>query len=253
MPKRDDAPQFDSRGLVLGWCLWLIGAWLLLLLSIGWSPLAYRWMIFASMIGLMGMWPAARLSQDHRGPGARTVIFVDWLCMMLVFQAVLWPMQIVAKWSVEQTLVVNTAVGAWALLTGLIIAWGRSFGSGKIRTYAMLGCVGLLIAEPLLLGVAAFAQGHNWSQLPNLRLSPVQTIWELTSAPALYTRRPWADYTVAIGAAALVGWCVLAVSVPRRSAAPEHAVPDATPTPPASTTKARAASFPIAERPEHLG
>ncbi|MEM7576624.1 MAG: hypothetical protein AAF328_04030 [Planctomycetota bacterium] len=220
-----DQPVFDSRALLLGWCLWLIGVWGLLLVTIGWSPLAYRWMTFAAIIGLMGLWPAARLSQDHRGPGARTIVFVDWVCMLLVFQAVLWPMRIVATWSLEQTLMVNAAVASWSLLTGLLIAWGRSFGTAPMRTVAMLACVGLLVAEPLLLLLNAVLTGAPWSALPNLRVSPLQAVWELTAAPALYLPRPWTDYTLGIAAAALVGWCVLAITVPRKTAAAEHVVP----------------------------
>ena len=224
MPKPPAQPAFDSRALVLGWCLWLIGMWGLLLVTIGWSPLAYRWMIFAALVGLMGLWPAVRLSQDHRGPGARTVVFVDWVCLLLVFQAVLWPMQIVAKWSWEQTLLVDAAVASWSLLTGLIIAWGRSFGSGAMRTVAMVGCVGLVVVEPLCLLLNAQLNGTSWSDLPNLRLSPLQAIWELTVAPAMFLSRPWADYTLGVGAAALVGWCVLTLTVPRRSDRKEHVV-----------------------------
>ncbi len=223
-PDHPAQPPFDSRALVLAWCLWLIGVWALLLVTIGWSPLAYRWMIFAAFIGLMGLWPAARLSQDHRGPGARTIILVDWLCMLLVFQAVLWPMRIVARWSLEQTLMVNAAVASWALLTGLLIAWGRSFGTGTFRTIAMLGCVGLIVLEPLALLVNAAVNGTPWNDLPNLRISPLQAAWELTAAPALYLPRPWADYTLGIAAAALVGWCVLAATVPRKSAEPTHVI-----------------------------
>ncbi|MEM1098354.1 MAG: hypothetical protein AAGH92_06145 [Planctomycetota bacterium] len=224
MAKANPQPVFDSRALVLAWCLWLIGVWSLLLVTIGWSPLAYRWMTFAAIIGLMGLWPAARLSQDHRGPGARTIVFVDWVCMLLVFQAVLWPMQFVAKWSLEQTLTINAAVASWSLLTGLLIAWGRSFGTAGMRTVAMLACVGVLVLEPLALLLNAVASGASWSTLPNLRVSPVQAIWELTASPALYLPRPWTDYTVGVAAAALIGWCVLAITVPRKTAEAKHVI-----------------------------
>ncbi|MEM1445805.1 MAG: hypothetical protein AAGF84_07115 [Planctomycetota bacterium] len=248
MTKQTNPPPFDSRALVLAWCLWLIGVWSLLLVTIGWSPLAYRWMVFAAIIGLMGLWPAARLSQDHRGPGARTIVFVDWFCMLMVFQAVLWPMRIVARWSLEQTLMVNAAVASWSLLTGLLIAWGRSFGTAGMRTVAMLACVGVLVLEPLALLLNAAMTGMPWAALPNLRVSPLQAVWELTAAPALYLPRPWADYTLGIAAAALVGWCVLAIAVPRKSAAAEHVVQ---PKPKPTVTDRGAASpadFPVTER-----
>lgn len=222
--------------MVLAWCLWLIGVWTLLLVTIGWSPLAYRWMVFAAVIGLMGLWPAARLSQDHRGPGARTIVFVDWVCMLVVFQAVLWPMRIIARWSLEQTLMVNAAVASWSLLTGLLIAWGRSFGTAGMRTVAMLACVAVLVLEPLALLLNAAAIGTAWSDLPNLRVSPLQAVWELTAAPALYLPRPWVDYTLGVAAAALVGWCVLAVAVPRKSPDAKHVV-EPPPPKPAETTR----------------
>jgi hypothetical protein len=242
VPGEPDDLKLDSRSLILAWCLWLMGVWALLFLTIGWSPLAYRWMVFAAIIGLMGLWPAARLAQDHRGPGSRLIVLVDWICLLLVFQAVLWPMRIVARWSWEQTLLVDAAVASWSLLTGLLIAWGRTFATAGMRTVAMLACVGLLLLEPAALLLNAVANNVAWNELPNLRVSPLQAIWELTAAPALFQPRPWADYIVGVAAAALVGWCVLALTVRR----PEPK--DATKPTPSGRAAEPPASFPVSER-----
>ncbi len=224
--------RFDTRELVLAWCLWLIGVWAVLLFMVGFHGPAHRWMTLAALMGLMGLWPAARLSQDTTDgsgqlqPGSRSVIVADWFCLNLVYQAVLWPMRIVADWSVAQTLWLDVAVAGWSLLTGLLIAWGRSFGTAGMRTLAMLACVAVVVLEPVVLAAAVLLRGpvelddgtpvSGWALLPNLRLSPVQTVWELTGPPAFFVGPPWTGYALAVAVSAAVGWVVLAVLMPRR-------------------------------------
>ncbi len=231
---RPTAWRFDTRELVLAWCLWLIGVWALLLLRLGFEGPALRWMAMAAVIGLMGLWPAARLSQDQGDAGklhgakfSGGVVLLDWLCLNLVFQAVLWPMRMASGWSWAQALWLDAAVAAWSLLTGVLIAWGRCFGTAGMRTLAMIGCMALVVLEPLVVGLAAILRGpvtdaegtvvgSGWDDLPNLRLSPVQAVWELTAEPAVFAAWPWSDYIVGVAVAAAVGWVVLAVLMPRR-------------------------------------
>ncbi len=219
-PPRHAYHGFDTRELVLAWCLWLIGVWGVLLWTIGWTGPAFRWMAFAVMVGFMGLWPAARLSQEMRrgasARGARRVILLDWFCMNLVFQAVLWPMSLAARWEVTQTLWVMAAVAAWSLLTGLLIAWGRSFDTGGKRLTAMLMCVGLVLIEPVAYYAVAIVMKRGWLMIPPMRLSPVQTWWALTGPPSTFIARPWSDYVIGVGVAAVVGWAVLAVLMPRQ-------------------------------------
>lgn len=52
----------SSRELMLGWCFWLLASWSLLGMGIDGTPI--RWMIFASAMGMMLVWPVYRLSQS---------------------------------------------------------------------------------------------------------------------------------------------------------------------------------------------
>ena len=61
----------SSRELLLGWCLWLLCSWSLLGMGIDGTPI--RWMIFASAMGMMIIWPAYRLSQS----GMRSFTFSE--------------------------------------------------------------------------------------------------------------------------------------------------------------------------------
>jgi hypothetical protein len=222
--------------LVLGWCLWLIGTWVVLAMTlgwarqtggIGWNP-SFRWMVFSAMVGLMGVWPAIRLSQSpafpaplptddqeahFRGRGWRfpalLPVLWDWVALNVVFQAVLWPMKVLSQWSVVQSLWLVGALLAWSLLTGLVIAWGRCYPGAWMRTAAMVACVGIVLAEPVLLAVGSMVRGDVADV--QMRLSPVQTLWALAGRPAMYSPAPWAFHVVAVGAAALLGWAVLGV------------------------------------------
>lgn len=51
-----------SRELLLGWCFWLLGSWVLLGMGAHATPV--RWMIFAALGGMLLVWPAFRLSQN---------------------------------------------------------------------------------------------------------------------------------------------------------------------------------------------
>ncbi len=225
---------FGTRELVLCWCLWLIGTWLVLASTLGWARLtgglgwspSYRWMVFSAMIGLMCLWPAVRLSQglaDVAGNDAKATrdfpalgpVWRDWLALNAVFHAVLWPMKVLSQWSVEQTLWIAVAMLAWSLLAGLIIAWGRCGQSGSMRTLAMLGCVGIVVAEPALMALTTTLRGDGFVAGP-MRLSPVETLWQLSVRPAIYMPDPWAYHALAVALAALLGWAVLAILRPLR-------------------------------------
>lgn len=221
------------RGLILGWCLWLLGSWIVLWTVGGWTIPALRAMVFASTLGLLGLWPAVRLSQmtrrypatDQRGlPASGGEVtrrewaracrgtLLDWFCLNLVFQAVLWPLQIAARWPVMQTVWLALAVAGWSLLTGLVIAWGRGTDRGAWRAGAMVGCVALVVVEPALwcLGWMAGALG-----MPMMRLSPLQALWTL-SAPGVIDERQAAAIVIgqapqvlAVLVASATGWMVL--------------------------------------------
>jgi len=187
------------RGLALGWSLWLLGAWAVTLAIDSTVP-AVRWMVYAALMGLMLIWPMLRLSQ--RGTAALAGTLLDWVCLMLVFQAVIWPLRLSGDWTMPQTWWLNATMGAWSLLTGLVIAWGRRVDRGSIRTLAMVACVGLLLGEPALRASTGIVSGDLW-------LSPLGLVWQLTESPTHYVAQRWAMPVGSAGAAALVGWGLL--------------------------------------------
>lgn len=208
------------RVLILGWCLWLMGSWITLYLTGGWTIAAFRVMVFSGLIGLMGVWPAVRLSQataQHLGePGVDRVparlwaracgsVLLDWFCLNLVFQAVIWPLLLAAHWTAAQGLWLDAAVAGWSLLTGLIIAWGRGVDRALWRSLAMVVCVGIVAVEPVLLGLGALSSEAT-AGVQRMRISPIQAVWSLSGQGPV---EPWAVQVVGIWLAAVTGWVVL--------------------------------------------
>ena len=216
--------------MVLGWCLWLIGSWGLVLAHQGLAPAVaagpvHRRMSLMALVGMTAVWPAVRLSQEARdawgrptgGGLPRREVLLDWFALNAVFQAVLWPMAFVSRWSARQALLLGATLAAWSLLAGLITAWGRSTASGGARAAAMAGCLAVLLLEPLALFGVAAATGAGWGGLPDLRLSPLQAVWAFSGPPARFA---WADpafayRTAGVAAAAALGWLVFLLLGPR--------------------------------------
>ena len=236
----------NTRALVLGGTLWMLGSWIWLWLQSGFNGELCRAMAFAATVGLCGAWPALRLSQagpDPVGPGggmtgvpprtwARScgVILTDWLALTLLLQTVWWPLQTVADWSLSQTLWLSLTLASTSLLIGLLIAWARGSRRGAARSGAMLACVGVVLLEPALMLIS----GRQMS----MRISPLQSVWTLTrpgaaalgrtggdpaaglaldaaaaASPAhLYAQAAHAQavlQTLGVGLAAVAGWGVL--------------------------------------------
>ncbi|MFG0249680.1 MAG: hypothetical protein ACF8OB_12395 [Phycisphaeraceae bacterium JB051] len=208
----------STRLLVLLWCFYLFGIWLLSLQADSPTP-ASHWMIWCMMIGLMVIWPAMQLSQSRyiirtHGqdsqdglPGEpipvpiRTwVVFVQWLSLALVNQSVLWPMQITAGWQTMQTMWLNAALLSWSLLAGLFIAVGKRTFSSVHRSVSMLICVGLIFGEPLLQVVAT----KSWYMI----ISPVSTINQLLNGQITATAT---THITTVALAACVGWGLLGI------------------------------------------
>lgn len=217
------------QGVLLGWCLWLLGAWLMLLPSGTSAMPAAKWMIFTAMLGLMTVWPAVRLSQarlvdvmaepndtaksgDLRRWRLLTVL-LEWVCLMLVFQAVLWPLRLAAaqehagQWTLEQGAWLDGAVAAWSLLTAAIVGWGCLQRGGGRRMAAMVLCMLLLFGEPIVMAIAVQVggAGSGWS----MRLSPFQTLWHLTAPLQKLALAPAAAQVISVAAAAVLAWAAL--------------------------------------------
>jgi hypothetical protein len=192
------------------WCLWLLGSWALTI-GLDAPASAVRLMIFASMTGIMVLWPVWRLSQgsDRIGPG---IIFRDWLSLNLVFQAVVWPLKVSADWDLAQTLWLDTAVAGWTLLTALLVAVGCRSSHGAIRTVAMALCLLLVLGEPLIMALINLSTsvgdfvGPTWC----MRISPIQALWVLAGPSLSFTDIPWSSTVISIGLVATIGWLITA-------------------------------------------
>ena len=252
--RRESEAIQSPRELVLLWCLWLLGTWVVIWvgeLSSGnvWglaAPGAVRWLVCAAVVGLMALWPAYRLSQgslslpegpdddaDPEAGAARerpqppwmlprlraSLVLRDWVCLMLVFQAVLWTLRITARWTIEQAAWLNAAVGAWSLLSAAVIAWGCRSPSGWRRSEAMAICLLMPLCEPLalaVLGPVASGLGAEASWL--LHLGPFQAVWFMTGPGPVWDVGAYAKAIPAVALAAGLAWLGLALT--RKSPAP---------------------------------
>jgi hypothetical protein len=219
---------FGLRMLVITWCLWLLVSWSITL-AMGATVHAVRWVVFSAAFGLMAVWPAIRLSQQlpirrtrgkiggkpgsHSGGGGYSGgvlgTLLDWVCLISVFQVVVWPLMLVGRWSPQQTLWLDLAVVSWSLLTGVLVGLGRVLPVAGARVGAMVLCVLLLLGEPVLMafggGFMDVTAGTAW----RMRISPVQALWELTTTVQPYNPSGWVPVIVSTAAAALLGWLVL--------------------------------------------
>ncbi len=222
---------------MLAWCLWLLGSWAVTLWLDSTRP-AVRWMVFAALMGLMLLWPVFRLSQDYpvpqryrtaekRGPAERASaptprdwlppalplgrVLLDWLSLILVFQAVIWPLLVTAGWGLKQTLLLDAAVASWSLVTAALVAWGCRGRTAGHRATAMVLCLLLVLGEPAVLAMLDLVwpgPAGGWT----LRVSPIQTIWALTDPTWSWSAAAtagWVERVAAAAAAGGLGWVLL--------------------------------------------
>jgi len=218
----------SSRELLLGWCLWLLGSWIIL--GMGFQRTPIREMILASMLGMMLLWPAFRLSQDGRrrrtihrdttadvaamhtdshAPGLTPgLILRDWFALNCVFQAVVWPHVLTEQWHMDQAAWVTAAVAAWSLLAGAVTSLGCLARRNAGRVAAMAAIVLLLFGEPVVLawmnrlGEDGQLGGFDWP----MHVSPIEAIYALTAKAVDFDPSPWAVPVMCVALAAFATW-----------------------------------------------
>ncbi len=224
--RRASRPQIPggSKGLVLGWCLWLLGSWAVLLPMEG-AAWAVRGMIVSGLVGMMLLWPLVRLSESPAEGAVQAPrwllvlgVLVEWLSLMAVFQAVVWPLRVTGEWGLAQTLWLDGAVASWSLMTAALLAMGVQSRRSVGRSGVMALCVLLLLAEPMWMGLA---ETEGWV----MRVSPLATVWALTSPGRQWQSDPWVGHVIGAACAAAAMWTVVIVSLAlsSRSQAPASA------------------------------
>ena len=234
-----------TQGVVLAWCIWLIGSWLITLGFESALVASQLMMPYVALTGLTLLWPMLRLSQwrevrsstdqvslplarDGAAPAAAgptaqphyppslpaSVILREWLCLNLVSQAVIWPLMINARWSIWQTLCLDGLLASWSLLAGAIIRWGGHLGTGWGRSAAMTLCLLLVYGEPAVMGLLNMFADRDLTW--RMRISPIQTVWHVTQLGWSHLHHHDAIQVVSAGLAAMTGWLGLALFQPTR-------------------------------------
>jgi hypothetical protein len=210
------------QSMVLAWCVYLIGNWLVTLLNTTPRLAAQRLMPFAALFGLTMLWPACRLSMwraDDHDRACHGEVLLEWLALNLVLQSVIWPLMLNASWTPTQTAYLAGAMAGWSLLVGLIIAWGVESDSAWRRTGAMAVCLLLVLGEPAIMGLLnAGAAGAGGAIVWPMRLSPLPVVADLIVPHDEAGSHQYAPHVIAVAAAAALGWGGLGLL--KRRAAP---------------------------------
>lgn len=233
--KRIHGPQ----GVVLVFCIWLIGSWIVTLGFESAIVASQLMMPYAVLGGLTLFWPMLRLSQwrgvrslsdkvllpgDSNASGrpfAETVagpdlttlgVLREWLCLNLVAQAVVWPLMINARWSVLQTLWLDGLLASWSLVVAAMIRCGGYLGTGWGRSVAMVICLLLVYGEPVIMGLLNMFAGTGGYELTwQMRISPIQAVWRVTQVRGGHLNHQDTAQVVSAGLAAIAAWLGLAV------------------------------------------
>jgi hypothetical protein len=184
-----------SRTLLLGWCVWLLVSWSI---NVSLFPARKSWMLapdgallwraaaeaFVPMVrgmlmslaaGLMLIWPAWRLTfSSSEAAGRETTI--DWAALWLVAQVVVWPVRLLADFSLGRLLAMDAAIAIWGAAAALAVWLGRRSESSIARAAAMITCA--------ILAVGAWPAA-NWTGRPELAgYSPLHVLWALCESQA---------------------------------------------------------------------
>ena len=183
-------PLLVSRPLLLGWCAWLLGCWVVNLVAYSpqrswvmevdglmhWRvpgelfiPVA-RGMMVSVGLSLGLIWPVWRLSlSEVQGVGR---IVSDGATLWLVTQVIVWPLRVLVDLSLTDLLSISFTLMAVTVLGGACIAIGRRGTGGAWRA------AGAILCAMVLLGpwVAAYVTGRN----SLARLTPLGSLWSLS-------------------------------------------------------------------------
>ena len=227
-PPSRASPGTGSRHLVLLWCLWLLGSWGVALWRYNLAQ-AGQLMMLSIMAGLLLVWPAYRLSEgtrrdtskdalsrssgdsgDNSGGSSGGRVLMDWASLLIVCQAVFWPLQVVNHWPWYQAQWLNVSLAAWSFAAGLLIVWGSSGAKAWPRWVAMFLCI-VLAGGGGLVTVGLWMGG--WAALPNdiMSYGPLAGVWMMAGTPTFGQQHQWMAQTILVAAVAAMGWSGVAL------------------------------------------
>lgn len=197
------------RIVIIAWCVWLLGSWGLAVLADNGVPMV-RWMLLSSLMGMMLVWPAARLGQEvhpHEPGRGSLQAFLDWLAMIVVFQAVIWSLRFHAGWSVERTLWLDASFAGWTLVAACIVGWARAVPNGLIRMVGMALCIGITLAQPM----RALLMPRLPETDAGYLLNPAKLVYDLTLRQNQSPLELLMPQVIVVVGAGIAGWVVIAL------------------------------------------
>lgn len=184
----------EPRVFALLWMLYLMGVTGVMFMSVSDAFFvstsitrpAARGMMLATIVGIVLLWPAMRLSQRPAPRAVRSVL-QDLFVLLVPAQAVVWPhaLRVLGDWPVQVLLGLVGVMTAWALVVGGLIALANAGRhAGRARGVWMLVVLGAVFLGPLAGGLtgpgAAVAGSSGEPARPAWMLSPLTAVLEIT-------------------------------------------------------------------------
>lgn len=207
----EEPPLVLPRTLIILAFLWLVISWMvaiglrqpLLPSAASYEP-SVRIMLISVSLGLMIGWPLLRLSET-RSPWPIRQTLLDLIVLLSMTQIVLWPLRLVTTWSNERTLALDLVLIGWAALAAAVTAAAIGSDQRGPRILAMLACVGMCLAGPLLAWISV---GFGVNAFELVELSPLFAIHALTESSGPILAPQWMLITLLL-IAAIAGWTAL--------------------------------------------
>ena len=207
---RDPLP----RGLLTLSGLWVVASLALafgaappmLPLASSYAPPA-RLALLGMLAGVVVGWPVLRFSMTRRIAPRRGVL-LDLAVILGVAQIAIWPLRLLANWSIERTLALDLLVSGWALLAACAVLLGTRSDRGSAHNWATALLLAAL-AAPLLAAPLVFESLEAFLSSPTVgAMQPWVGLYRLADP----TERPLteSDWMVAMvpaaaGTAGLIG------------------------------------------------
>lgn len=181
----------EPRVFALVWMLFLMGVTVLMFTSFSDAlsvshaitrPAARR-MIAATMLGVVCLWPAFRLSQGP-APNPTAAALRDLFVVLVPAQAIVWPqaMRVLAGWPLPMLVVIAAWMGAWAFVVAGVVACADAPLGRRLPRAAWMLVPVLLVAAVPAWAMLTRTVGVVRADVPRVGwlLSPVVGVLELT-------------------------------------------------------------------------